>query len=228
MSEFPAQSSSARVVDWDRLNENQTAQLAGVYREAFEAAWEMPGDQLLLGAEAWRTQWPNRRVLASLLEERVVGMATIKYLVQSHFLYLEYLAVDGTRRSAGLGSQLFGSIVALGAEVAKDLSAPPPRGLVWEVELLGAPPLSADRTLRRRRCQFYERMGGQYLGVSEPRPPWAPPAMPDWEIMFLPLADWPATTTTLLRREVAQAVLVEGYGRSPDEPWLAPYLASIS
>ncbi len=89
---------------------------------------------------------------------------------------------------------------------------------------MNGPPPTADRTLRRRRVAFYLRHGAVHTGAEVPRPPWAPPEMPEWEIMLLPGAAWAGSLDGAARRDVCRALMVEGHETPADTPWLQTWL----
>ena len=148
--------------------------------------WEMPAAKLPDFARLRAGDSRVGRALALLDEDAVVGFALCDYLSESNLLHLKYLAVDPTRRNQGSGARLLHAVAAAGETIAHAAGRNGCRGVLIEVEIPDSPPPDADRSLRTRRIAFYERHGALITGVPYPRPPWAPPEQPDFELMLLP------------------------------------------
>lgn len=217
-----------RIVDIAGLTPAQMTSVTAIYREAFEAPWEMPVAELPDFARARAGANLLGRALAIVDGEAAVGLALATYLAQANLLHLKYLAVDPARRNQGLGARLLRAVVTAGEEIAQAASQAGCAGALLEVETPDSPPAAADRTLRRRRIAFYERHGAWRTGIPFPRPPHAPPEQPDWEVMLLPGRAWRGGLDGPTRRRLARALLVEGYGVDGQAEWLQAYLAAIA
>lgn len=215
------------VLPFAELTSGQIAGAAAIYRDAFEAPWEWPADRIAGLAAACTAQDARLRALALLDGGAVAAIAIAEYLPGGNVWYLHYLAVARTRRGQGLGSRLLTAVQPLGEDLAAAAGAPGCLGMLIEVEQIAAPPPDADREQRRQRIAFYRRHGALDTGVSVPRPPWAPPEMPDWTIMLIPGRGWAGRLDRAAARELCRALMVEGYGIAPDAPWLLACLEDI-
>jgi GNAT superfamily N-acetyltransferase len=218
---------AVRLVDFSELTPQQLDGLLAIYREAFEAPWEWPAEQVAALATPTGCAAARCRALALLDAGRSVGLAISQYLPVGNLWYLHYLAVEGGRRNSGFGSTMLEGILPLGEEMARAAGRPGCLGTLIEVEQVDGPPSDADRVQRRRRIAFYERHGAQLVGLGVPRPPRAPPEMPDWEVMLVPGLAWNGRPDGAARRHLCRSLMVEGYGRAPDEPWLVTYLDTL-
>lgn len=217
-----------RIVDIAGLSPAQMDSVTAIYREAFEAPWEMPVAELPNFARARAGASPLGRALAIVKAEAAVGLALTTYLARSNLLHLKYLAIDVTCRGQGLGAALLQAAIAAGEEIAQASGQTGCAGALLEVEIPDSPPPTADRAMRRRRIAFYVRHGVWHTGVPFPRPPQAPPEQPDWEVMLAPGRAWRGGLDGPARRRLARALLVEGYGADEQAAWLQAYLAAIA
>ena len=202
--------------------------VTAIYLEAFGVPWEMPAAKLADFAHLRAGDSVVGRALALLDADAVVGFALCDHLAESNLLHLKYLAVDPARRSQGSGARLLHAVAAAGEMIALTAGRNGCRGVLIEIEIPDSPPPDADRSLRARRIAFYERHGALITGVPYPRPPWAPPEQPDFELMLLPGSAWPGVLDAATRRALGRALMVEGYGADPDAAWLAEYLERIA
>jgi GNAT superfamily N-acetyltransferase len=217
-----------QIVDIAGLTPAQLDAVTGIYREAFEAPWEMPVAELPDFARARVGENLLGRAAALVDDGAAVGLALSNYLAEANLLHLKYLAIDPTRRSQGLGAILLRAAAAAGEAIAQAAGRDGCVGTLLEVETPDSPPAEADRRLRRRRIAFYERHGALRTGIPFPRPPWAPAEQPDWEVLLLPGRAWRAPLDGATRRGLGRALLVEGYRADPQAPWLVAYLDSLA
>lgn len=215
------------IVDIAGVTPAQMNAVIAIYREAFEAPWEMPVAELADFARARTAISRLGRALTILEGETAVGLALTTYLAESNLLHLKYLAIDPARRNHGLGATLLQTAAAAGEEIAQAVGRSGCAGTLLEVEIPDSPPPTADRSLRRRRIAFYERHGARRTGIPFPRPPHAPPEQPDWEVMLLPGRAWRGDLDRPTCRWLARALLVEGYGADEQAAWLQAYLAAL-
>ena len=219
---------SLQICDIDGLTPEQWAAVTAIYRQAFEAPWEMPVDHLPAFARIHTRASLKGRALAILSGDAALGLALADYLPQSNLFDLKYLAVDASCRNLGLGRILLQTAAAAGEEIAQAHGHAGCRGTLIEVEIPDSPPPDADRALRRRRIAFYARQGAFLTGVPFARPADAPPEQPDWELMVLPGRAWPGVLDGSIRRELGRALMVEGYNADPQAPWLLSYLDQLA
>ena len=202
--------------------------LTAIYLEAFGVPWEMPAARLPDFARVRAGDSVVGRALTLLDDDAVVGFALCDTLPESNLLHLKYLAVDPARRNQGSGARLLDAVAATGETIAHAAGRNGCRGVLIEIEIPDSPPPDADRSLRARRIAFYERHGALITGVPYPRPPWAPPEQPDFELMLLPGSAWTGVLDGTTRRDLGRALMVEGYGADPDAAWFAEYLDRIA
>ncbi len=214
------------ILPFHALTPDQLNQVLAIYRDAFEAPWEWPVEKVAQLAD--RTAPPSPWYNAALLNgDATVAIAIAKYFTETNLWYLLYLAVDAARRGQGDGSTLLTHMLQMGEEQARAAGRPGCRGMVLEVETPDVPP-EATLHIRARRIAFYRRFGALNTDVMVPRPPWTPPEQPDWDIMFIPGTAWAGKMDVATRRELAHALMVEGYDIPPDAPWLIEELARIT
>ncbi|MFZ6030277.1 MAG: GNAT family N-acetyltransferase [Chloroflexota bacterium] len=89
-------------------------------------------------------------------ERRLAGMAFYEHVPDLRLMFLWYMAVDGERRSQGLGSQLYQEVVHRARRAGC-------RALLFEVERPAVCSTSETQALAERRIQFYRRNGAQLL-----------------------------------------------------------------
>lgn len=212
------------VLPFSVLTPGQLDAAVAIYREAFDAPWEWPADKIA-GLARPGDGAAAAYALGLVDGGEAIGLAVASYLPGANLGYLRYLAVAPERRGAGAGSILLDAARAAGEGWARTAGAAGCRGLLAEIEVVDGPPPAADRTLRRRRVAFYLRHGAIPTGVQVPRPPWAPPEMPRWEVMILPGAAWDGALDGRARRQLCLALMVEGYGTPATAPWLQTWLA---
>ena len=94
---------------------------------------------------------PNYRLLLAHGDSTVVGFSIVYVARSESFCLLEYMAVDKSYRGRGVGAELFEETVGT---VYKEHSAIP---ILLEVDSDREP--SPDRVERRRRQNFYRRLG---------------------------------------------------------------------
>lgn len=225
---FRGEDPGLKIRPFSDLTPRQVAEAVAIYREAFEAPWEWPAERIAgLGAACAA---PDARCCAMALldDDASVALAVAQYLPGGNVWYLCYLAVAASCRGGGLGSRLLTAMLPLGDEFAAAAGKTGCLGTLIEVEQVAAPPPNADRTQRRQRIAFYRRHGALDAGVTVPRPPWAPPEMPDWDILLIPGRGWDGRPDRAGARSLCRSLMVEGYHIAPDAPWLADYLANLA
>jgi GNAT superfamily N-acetyltransferase len=191
------------------LNPAQFAAVATIYREAFEAPWEMPVADLSEFAATRSQSSAKGRALALLEENEPVAIALVSYLRDPNLLHLKYLAVASSHRDRGIGGRLLGQISKAGEEISQMFGLDGCRGTLIEVERPDDSLSVAERDLRIRRIDFYLRNGAAPSGTLFEHPVWAPPEMPNWDIMILPGYAWTGSLDEPSRQALSSSVLAE-------------------
>jgi len=204
------------------LTEAQLDRVIAIYEEALAAPWEWPPALLRgLAEERRETRW----ALAALQEGDPAGFIVVEYLSGVRVWYIRYFAVRADLRGQGWGSAILTGVLDVidGADAPE--AAAGRRGVMLEAEALEQGLPDAERAVRTRRQAFYRRHGALVTGARAPRPPDAPAAMPEYDLLFIPSRTWQGRLDGALRRDLARALAVEGYGVPEDAAWLQVQLA---
>jgi hypothetical protein len=118
---------------------------------------------------------------------RTIGLATAHLLREPPVLFLVYLAVASTLRSQHIGTTLFEKMWATGNDRYSEWGLIP-KGIVWEVEIPERASSQRDFAERRRRIDFFMRLGARVLPRPYVQPPVDGIASVPMRLMF-----WPAT-----------------------------------
>ncbi len=203
------------------LTETQLAEVVAIYEEALAAPWEWPSERLY---ELARTADGPLWAKAALEGERVAGFIINEYLPGGQLWYVHYFAVRADLRGQGWGSRILAASLQDGERAAQHANHAGCLGTLLEVEAVEGPPDDADGELRRRRQAFYRRQGALVSGAKYPRPPWSPPEMPDWDLLFIPGSAWDGRIDGALRYRLIRSLMVEGYNTPEDADWLVAAL----
>ena len=133
----------------------------------------------------------------------------LSYLRYQNLLYLKYLAVESTHRDRGIGGRLLRLISKAGEEISQMFGLDGCRGTLIEVERPDDSLSVAEQDLRIRRIGFYLRNGAVPSGMLFEHPVWAPPEMPNWDIMILPGYAWTGSLDEPSRQALSSSVLAE-------------------
>jgi GNAT superfamily N-acetyltransferase len=177
-----------------------------VYESSFPPEQRRPFETLLREVEeGTRTLW---------LAERVRGFAlTVDLKTIENDVYLDYLAVDSTWRSRGIGSRLL-----------HDVHAMVDRPLIFEVER----PESSPCVEGERRVAFYHRNGASELRCSG----YLSPSITGdgaFPMMLFAMPQRRASLAAGFRLEqLISEIWVEIYGRDPRDPTLLRILGTLS
>jgi GNAT superfamily N-acetyltransferase len=190
------------------LTLDQLAEVVEIYRDAFAAPWEWPAERIADLAEeaAASASWC---ALALVDGAEAIGFAVAGYLPTEALAHLHYLAIARTRRGAGVGATLLNAVRAAGEDWAQAAGWSGCRGALIEVERPEDSLTAVERELRLRRIAFYLRNGAVPAGMLFDRPDWAPPEMPNWDIMILPGQAWAGSLAEASRQALASMVLAE-------------------
>lgn len=203
------------------LTEAQLDRVIAIYEEALAAPWEWPPALLRgLSEEHRETRW----ALAALQEGDPAGFIVVEYLSGVRVWYIRYFAVRADLRGQGWGSAILTEVLDAIEGAAAPEAGAGSRGVMLEAEAMERGLPDAERAVRARRQAFYRRHGAVVTGARAPRPPDAPAAMPDFDLLFIPARPWTGSPDRALRRELARGLAVEGYGAPGDAPWLAAEL----
>ncbi len=209
------------LIPFHHLTPSQLAEVIAIYEEALAGPWEWPAERL---AELARQ--PDERILAAaaLDGDAVAGFIIDEYLPGGRLWYIRYFAVRANLRGQGWGERILTAALPQGEAAALQHGHGGMLGAVLEVETVDGPPPDADREQRVRRQRFYRRLGALDTGARFPRLPWAPPEMPDFDLLLIPGSGWDGQIDDALRWHVVRSLMVEGYDVAEDEPWLAAAL----
>lgn len=204
------------LVPFHELSESQLADAMAIYEESFTAPWEWPSARLY---ELARTPDGDVSALAVLDGDSVAGLVISEYLPGGRLWHIHYFAVRQDLRSKGWGARILAAVAPQGGDEARRHGHEAPIGVALEVEAVDGPPEDADREQRMRRHAFYERNGAIFV-ARYPRPSFAPPEMPDYDLLLIPQGGWSGRVDDALRYRMIHAVAVEGYDEPEDAPWL--------
>jgi hypothetical protein len=175
-----------------RHGRRDAAKLAAIYEEAIPASERKPLSALLSD--------PAARITVARMAREPVGFAVVRLGQRADLL--EYMAVRAGLRGAGIGAQLYRA-----ARSDRTHEVP----LLIEVD--SAREASSDRAIRKRRIDFYRRLGGrQIVGLAYVLPLPSPTGPPAMDLM---VDDWPSAT---VERATLRGWLQELYGGVYGQP----------
>lgn len=193
------------------LEPEAAARFAAIYESSFPRAERDDTDHLLASVAAG-----ERACYLASLDGTVVGLAVVFPLAGPGLAFLEYMAVEESHRSAGIGSAI---LARLHSDLPGAFEAA--RGVVLEVER----PQDADgaeRTLRERRIGFYLRNG--YVAV-DCAPRFRAPALDGSSEVLRYALCWARLAAEAPRRlaggdlqAAVSAILIESYELERDDP----------
>lgn len=198
----------------DPDDDRRFASVARIYTAAIEPSEQKPPELL-------RRHVGDDRYSFLLAEDggEVVGFAAVFIPSSQDFWLLEYLAVDGARRSAGLGAALFDAAVAHVGNIV------PGRFGLLEVDAADA--VVGEGNDIPRRLQFYARNGCRKIAGLRYLLPLSsrgtPPAM-QLLVQGLPGQSTIARSTL---QDWLVTLYVEVYGQPGDDPRLARMTAHL-
>lgn len=196
------------------------AQLDGViatYEEALAAPWEWPAERF---RELARSPGSRTWAMAALEGDEPAGFIISEYLPVSRLWYIRYFAVRADLRGQGWGSRILLASLPFGEDAALQYGQGGCTGTLLEAEAYAGLPPGPARDMAIRRQEFYRRHGAIVTGAQYPRPPDAPPEMPDFDLLFIPGRGWDGRLDNAFRRDLVSALTVEGYAVPEDAGWL--------
>lgn len=187
-----------------------------IYAESIQPREQKP--RALISRMVERTDY---KVLVQKINGATVGLSILFAPVDEDFRLLEYMAVESGHRNSGLGGKLF--LRTLQESVSRRGSALP---VLLEVD--SDREASADRETRRRRLQFYKRLGCRRvedLSYILPVPGKGPP--PKMELLVY----LPASVTAIREPQLKHwlgVVYQSVYNCPHDDPRIVEMLESVS
>jgi hypothetical protein len=182
------------------------AAVESIYSYSFPERERLPFQAILDDVAAGeRTLW---------VSDDASGFAVTKPLsTPEQDVFLEYLAIAATRRSAGLGAKLL-----------RDVRAGVGRPLVFEVEDPAAFP-SADSD---RRIAFYRRNGAAAIRCTGYRAPDLTREATYPMLLFTLPGEYGAELTGGRLCELVRRIWIDGYDRDQTDPLLAEVIAGLT
>jgi ribosomal protein S18 acetylase RimI-like enzyme len=210
------------LVPFRELTERQLDEIAAIYQEALAEPWEWPIERL---RGAGRAPDSPLWAMAALEDGSPAGFIICQHLPRGQVWFVHYLAVRAELRSQGWGARLLSLALPEGEVAARQHGHAGSVGTLVQVENVDGPPRDANRAQRLRRQAFYQRNGAIQLGALSARWPWAPPEMPDYDMVLIPGSAWGGEVDDRLRYRLGLALMVEAYSVPPDAAWLVEQLA---
>jgi N-acetylglutamate synthase-like GNAT family acetyltransferase len=162
---------------------------------------------------------PDYKILLAKRSGRVIGFSMLFLPAKEPFCLLEYLAVETMQRNTGVGTSLFRHSLQVAALIHVEVS------LLLEVDSESGS--SPDQAIRRRRQQFYRRLGCRRIdGISYllPLPAEGPPPKMDLMVYLSPaVSSIPKSTLEHWLKVVYQQV----YGCSSDDIRITRMMAGV-
>lgn len=184
-----------------------------IYEDGFPLHQRMAFDEIVDSARDG-----SRHVVVAKADGRIVGVSVIYPLSSAPALFLEYFAVDSAERGRGIGTRLWGHIHESGLGLRSE-------GFVFEVDDPEEEDLASEEArTRRRRVDFYTRLGARFLPVAEYRVPFVTGEGEErLRLMWAPLGE----SSPRSLRDLVLAVYEEGYELSRNDPLVVAALASL-
>ncbi|MEV4314267.1 GNAT family N-acetyltransferase [Actinocrispum sp. NPDC049592] len=186
------------LVSADTLGPGARDDLRAIYEQSFDERLRSPFDDLL------------RDSVLVLADPRPHGMAVLRELGPTGWVFLRYFVVAAERRGDGVGARLW----KLLTQAMRDAGH---TRIVFDVEDPARTDDPAEAGIRRRRIGFYTRLGAQLLPVKGYTPPHGEEEHP----LLLMAADLAVETTRIHGgdlRDVVLAVYRHRYGLDPENP----------
>jgi ribosomal protein S18 acetylase RimI-like enzyme len=162
----------------------------------------------------------NYRLLLAQDDNSVVGFSIVFVAGSESFCLLEYMAVEKSRRGGGLGSELFEETVAAMYRSGGDIP------ILLEIDSDREP--SPDQVQRRRRQNFYRRLGCRRIaGCAYILPLPGENAPPEMDLFVYV----PEPAPTIRRGELEgwlKLIYRDVYGCSADDRRIAIILDGVS
>lgn len=179
--------------------------LYAIYRESIAPREQKPKAEL-----AAMVSKPEYRFFAAQEGERMAGFSIALFMTAEGFCLLEYLAVDETFRRRGLGSELFQQTINVIREQAGAIP------ILLEVDSDREP--GPDQDIRRRRRDFYRRLGCRRIANCAyilPLAGWSPVPKMD---LFVHVVDPAAAIQRSTLQRWLQVIYRDAYKCSADDP----------
>jgi GNAT superfamily N-acetyltransferase len=186
-----------------------------IYEDGFPLHQRMDFDEIVDSALDG-----SRNVIVAKAAGEVIGVSVVYPLSSAPALFLEYFAVDRARRGRGIGTRLWRHIMEPAPTGA------PAEGFVLEVDDPEEEDLASEETrTRRRRMDFYLRLGARFLPIADYRVPFVTGEGEErLRLMWAPVREISPGSL----RDLVLAVYEEGYELSRDDPLVVAALDSLS
>ena len=184
-----------------------------IYRDAIEPSEQKPSDQVRKLASH-----PAYEVLVARRDGAVAGFAMQMFPSTGDFWLLEYVAVDRTQRSSGLGAELFRAALEAGVRRLPGVPA------VLEVDQPGTQVSPGNDAARR--LQFYARQGCRTVeGLTYVLPLATAGTPPPMQLLVQGLPGIDALPVATVKRWLT-TLYVEVYGCEATDPRIEAMLAT--
>lgn len=117
-----------------------------IYSISFPLSEQKSKKELLIMLDS-----PDYTIFTSKIETQTVGFCIIFHSEQTSFYLLEYMAIEGTKRSLGIGSKLFFHTIT---QIFSEHGIKPVL-----IEIDSPEEKSDEQNLREKRERFYKRLG---------------------------------------------------------------------
>jgi GNAT superfamily N-acetyltransferase len=208
-----------QLIELTETDSDIARQAFALYEASFPPAERVPVEAMQRSIERWNHTRPENGSMPhfwiAIRDEQVLGLSSWCYFCKSRLGFLYYLAVDPATRGQGLGAWLLQKTLEHLPADATACAGAPPRGLIWEVERPADAAAPAERDLRQRRINFYQRSGSLLLPQLDFLAPPLAPGLQEvpYHVMFLPSASFDGDTASrAFLIDILETILLEGYG----------------
>ncbi|WP_229812635.1 GNAT family N-acetyltransferase [Lentzea flava] len=191
-----------KLVAASSLTDAELAQVRQIYFDGFAPHLRAPVENLLADTAL------------VLVDSKPLGLAVLRVLAETGWVYLRYFAVG--EKGRGLGGRLW-------AHLRDEMTGAGHTRIIFDVEDPAQPGISAaEELIRHRRIAFYRRLGAEVLPVRGFLPPQGSAGHP----MLLMAADHVPNTPPAAEdsRRIVLAVYEHRYGMTAADPVVAETL----
>lgn len=191
-----------KLVAASALSDAELAEVQQIYFDGFAPHLRAPLDDLLADTAL------------VLVDAKPLGLAVLRVLADTGWVYLRYFAVG--EKGRGLGAHLW-------THLRDEMARAGHTRIVFDVEDPAQPGIgAAEELVRHRRIAFYRRLGAEVLPVRGFLPPQGSAGYP----MLLMAADHVAGTPSAVEdsERIVLAVYEHRYGLTADDPVVAETL----
>lgn len=201
------------------LEGDEAVRFRAIYEEAFPPEERDEFDSL-----AASIRGGERRCLIARTGGVLTGFAVSLPLVAVPVALLEYLAVDATARSQGIGAALFSEVITQAQRWT-----PPARGVLLEVERVEDAPTAEERRQRERRIAFYARHECVTIECAPAyeTPSLQGPGLIPYTLLWAPLPGGAPVPRGEFLAACIRAVLTESYELAGEDPLVQRVLSRL-